>query len=196
MARPRKIAHDEALSALQTLFWRDGYSGVSTRKIEDQTGLTKFTLQTSYGGKKALFLETLDRYLIQSVAEFLPLPEQNVLEGLATWFEDQCEPRNLPTTQAHGCLLLNTITEFERGDKDADQRIAQYFSMLRHRFGEALEKGIKLGEVDPKLDVASRTELLVGAVLGLNMIIRSRSDTDAPIGYGASIGTIIREWHT
>jgi TetR/AcrR family transcriptional repressor of nem operon len=194
MGRERKIAHQAALDAAQGLFWQDGYSGVSTRQIEEKTGLTRFTLQTSYGGKKAFFLDTLDNYLANSFAGFLPHPKSDVLAALADWFESFTGPEHLPATTDQGCLLLNTITEFERGDPDTDQRIESYFAALRSCFGDALSKGIELGEVDPELDVAEKTELLVATVLGLNMMIRAGSEPTASRTMSASIAEMIREW--
>jgi TetR/AcrR family transcriptional repressor of nem operon len=196
MGRERKIAHQAALDAAQGLFWQDGYSGVSTRQIEEQTGLTRFTIQTSYGGKKELFLETLDNYLENSFADFLPRPTSDVLTVLAVWFESFTGPDHLPAVTDQGCLLLNTITEFERGDLEPDQRIEDYFAALRTCFGDALKKGIELGEVDPELDVVEKTELLVATVLGLNMMIRAGTEPTAGRAMSSSIADMIREWHT
>jgi TetR/AcrR family transcriptional repressor of nem operon len=196
MGRERKIAHQAALDAAQSLFWQEGYSGVSTRQIEEQTGLTRFTIQTSYGGKKELFLKTLDNYLDNTFARFLPRPTSDVLTALAVWFESFTGPDHLPAVTDQGCLLVNTITEFERGDLKPDQRIEDYFVALRSCFGDALKKGIELGEVDPKLDVAEKTELLVATVLGLNMMIRAGTEATAGRAMSTSIADMIREWHT
>lgn len=195
MARPRKIGHDDAIAASIKLFWEGGYSGVSTRQIEDQTGLTKFTLQTTYGGKKALFLEALDHYIHNAETNFLPRPKSDVLEALATWVENQCKPENMPEVGAQGCLLLNTVTEFERGDAEIDQRIEYYFAALRESFSTALATGKTLGEVDPNLDIAEKTELLVAAVFGMNTIIRAGIHKGAGHAVGVSIASMIREWH-
>jgi TetR/AcrR family transcriptional repressor of nem operon len=196
MGRERKIAHQAALDAAQSLFWQEGYSGASTRQIEEQTGLTRFTIQTSYGGKKELFLTTLDNYLDNTFARFLPRPTSDVLNALADWFESFNGPDHLPALTDRGCLLLNTVTEFERGDLGPDQRIGDYFAALRSCFGDALKKGIEHGEVDPELDVVEKTELLVATVLGLNMMIRAGTDATAGRAMGASIAGMIREWNT
>jgi TetR/AcrR family transcriptional repressor of nem operon len=194
MARPRKVGHDEAIKASQKLFWENGYTGVSTRQIEEQTGLTKFTLQTTYGGKKALFLETLDRYLERAITEFLPRPDRDVLNALAVWVENQCDCENMPAVNDQGCLLLNTVTEFERGDAETDQRIEYYLSALRDCFSTALETGKSLGEVDLKLKVSEKSELLVSAVFGMNTIIRARTRDVEGQRAAASIAAMIREW--
>jgi hypothetical protein len=58
--RPRKADHAAAIEVAQRAFWRNDCAGTSTRQIEERTGVTLHTLQTSYGGKQAFFLETLD----------------------------------------------------------------------------------------------------------------------------------------
>ena len=196
MGRDRKIAHQAALDAAQSLFWQEGDSGASTRQIEEQTSLTRFTIQTSYGGKKELFLKTLDNYLDNTFARFLPRPTSNILTALAVWFESFTGPDHMPAVTDQGCLLLNTITEFERGDLEPDRRIEDYFAALRSCFGDALKKGIELGEVDPGLDVVEKTELLVATVLGLNMMIRAGTEATAGRAMSTSIAGMIREWHT
>jgi TetR/AcrR family transcriptional repressor of nem operon len=196
MARARKATHEAVLEAAGTLFFQDGYTGVSTREIEEKTGLTRFTLQTSYGGKKALFLNTLDCYLEHLVHGFLPSADSDVLEGLAAWFEEWTTLENSPGPNDQGCLIINTMTEFERGDAATDARIEKYFTELRNCLGGILTKGIALGEVDPKLDVAAKTELLVATILGMNMMVRANSHPSAARATGISIGAMIREWHS
>jgi hypothetical protein len=58
--RPRKADHAAAIEVAQRAFWRNDCAGTSTRQIEECAGVTLPTLQTSYGGRRAFFLETLD----------------------------------------------------------------------------------------------------------------------------------------
>ncbi|MBV1933634.1 MAG: TetR/AcrR family transcriptional regulator [Parvibaculaceae bacterium] len=61
MSRSRKVAPEEAVQAAMEAFWKHGYHELGTRQLEEETGITRFTLQTTYGGKKKLFLNALDR---------------------------------------------------------------------------------------------------------------------------------------
>lgn len=196
MARPRKVEHAAAVEATQKLFWENGYTGVSTRQIEEQTGLTKFTLQTTYGGKKALFLEALDRYIDLAITEVLPRPDRDVLNALAAWVQSRCDCENMPAVNDQGCLLMNTVTEFERGDAETDQRIEYYLAAMRGCFSAALETGKSLGEVDPNLDVAEKVDLIVASVFGLTMIMRAGTSQAAGQTTAASIAKMILEWKT
>lgn len=196
MARNRNVTHDEALAAAQELFWRDGYAGVSTREIERKTGLTRFTLQRAYGGKKALFLETLDKYLETKITEFLPYPTHDVLSGLANWFENITAMKHMGEGSDQGCLLRTSVTEFKRGDADVDKRIEYYFSAMRGCFSDALVRGQTQGEVRADLDVEAKADILVAAALGASMMKQAGLDDVATRVMLKSIPKMIGEWAT
>ena len=106
----------------------------------------------------------------------------------------QTTPDNRPEPTDQSCLIINTMSEFERGDTDADARIEKFLTELRTCFSDTLKRGIALGEVDPNLDVETKTELLVATVLGMNMMIRAGSQTSAGRAMSISIAGMIREW--
>ena len=81
MARKRNTDHDSAVTAALDLFWCQGY-GASTREIESKTGLTRFTLQTAYGGKEGFYLSTVKRkYNLGKNAEERPLMSRTSLHA-------------------------------------------------------------------------------------------------------------------
>ena len=99
MARSRKVEPEAALQAAMTAFWQHGYCDLGTRQIEEETGITRFTLQTAYGGKMPLFLKTLDTYL-DLFENFTKLDSAHGnLEVLATWFEARVDPAIHARTQ-------------------------------------------------------------------------------------------------
>jgi len=146
MPRSRKVDHSTVIDAAQAVFWDHGYQGASTRQIEERTGLTRFTLQTVYGGKEAFFLETLDAYMDRAEVEYLPDPNSTSIEGLAQWFERRADPQVMPLIGAQGCLLLNAVTEFDRDGGEIDDRIAHYFEVLHNRFAQILAKAVDIDE--------------------------------------------------
>ena len=83
MARTRNIEEEPALAAAVAAFWQHGYGVLGTRQLEAETGITRFTLQKSYGGKMALFGKALDAYLDQMESDLMPLMADGTLEGLA-----------------------------------------------------------------------------------------------------------------
>ncbi len=61
---------EEVLDRAMNLFWKKGYNGTSIRDLEKATGLGKSSLYNTFGGKEALFLVTLKRYLSKQRSAF------------------------------------------------------------------------------------------------------------------------------
>ncbi len=194
LPRARKIEPEEAVQAAQSLFWKHGYGGLGTRQIEEETGLTRFTLQTCYGGKKSLFLQTLDTYLDHFDAEFLPGIVSGDLEGLAAWFEARANPEIMSESGCYGCMILNVAVEFQGQDAEVSQRTERYFSSLRRCFSEVLQNAQKKGLLHQKFDVEAKTEILLAIAVGLNVIIRASADNAAGKQLATSTASMIRSW--
>jgi len=194
MSRSRKTDHDTAIKAARDVFWRYGYAGTSTRQLEETTGLTRFTLQTAYGGKEAFFLETLDAYLDHAETQHFPNPENTDLEVLAVWFEHLGEVEMMPRIGDNGCLLFNTITEFDRSDPKINARIERYYTCLQGRFVQILRNAVENGEADPELDPEEKARVLVCLLLGLSATVKARTNDGFPQSYAGAIAATVREW--
>jgi TetR/AcrR family transcriptional repressor of nem operon len=194
MARSRKVEPEAALQAAMTTFWQHGYCSLGTRQIEQETGITRFTLQTAYGGKMSLFLKTLDTYL-DLFEDFTKLgPVQGNLEVLATWFEARVDPTIMPEPSCYGCLMLNTIIEFSAQNDEINQRVERYFAMLRNGFRAVLQAAKDNGTLSVDFDVSGKVEVLIGIALSLNIVIRAANDNLAGQHMAMSTARMIREW--
>ncbi|GAA2478701.1 TetR/AcrR family transcriptional regulator [Winogradskya humida] len=63
MAGRKQFDVDTALEAAMIQFWRAGYADTSVDDLSRVTGLNRSSLYSSFGGKDALFLRCLDRYV-------------------------------------------------------------------------------------------------------------------------------------
>ncbi len=194
MPRGRKNDHDSVVGAAQVQFWQNGYVGTSTRMIEESTGLTRFTLQTAYGGKEAFFLETLDAYLDRAENQYFPNPATARLEDLAIWFENFSDELAMPRIGDQGCLLLNAINDFDRGNGQVDARIARYFDCLQERFTQIIANAIDRGDAIPDLEPRQNALLLISLLLGLSTIIKARTDNSMVKSHTAAAAEMIRSW--
>jgi TetR/AcrR family transcriptional regulator, transcriptional repressor for nem operon len=191
MARSRKVDADAAMEAATAMFWKHGYCSLGTRQLEEETGITRFTLQTTYGGKMALFLGTLDAYLDQFEASPLITGAAQDLEGVASLFETRVDPDFMPGQSCYGCLVLNSAIEFGSSNDDVNQRIARYLTILRNSFAAGLTH--TLG-TSPTQNIDQKVEVLVGAALGLNVIVRAATDNRAGHDMATSIAQMVRSW--
>jgi TetR/AcrR family transcriptional repressor of nem operon len=194
MARSRKVEDADAIEAAMYLFWDRGYDATGTREIEEKTGLTRFSLQTRFGGKKALFLSALDLYLERtSKAEI-----EGDLEGIAQWFEARTASDFPWKTGIYGCLMQNTLTEFgdgDDGDHDLAQRSPAYYASISDMFRPALARAQAKGQLGKGEDIPAKAQTLSMALLGLNVVIRGARSNTAGASIAAAIARTVRDWN-
>lgn len=194
MSRSRKVEPEVAVTAAMALFWTHGFASLGTRRIEEETGITRFTLQTTYGGKMKLFLTALDAYLDMLENSDLMNTTNGDLESIAAFFEMRGNSNAMPDIACQGCFMLNSMIEFSANNPDINKRADRYFRMLRQGFGSALEQAKENGELNVNLQIHAMTEVLLGVTLGLNAIIRANGNHDDGEKMATSIASMVREW--
>jgi TetR/AcrR family transcriptional repressor of nem operon len=194
MPRSRKVEPEEAVNAAMALFWTHGYCSLGTRQIEEETGITRFTLQTTYGGKMKLFLKALDAYLDTFERSALMTSLDGDAEKVAAFFETRGDPKAMPDIACQGCLMLNSMIEFSSGNAEINQRTDRYCAMLRNGFRSALELSKTRGDLPQEFNALAMAEVLLSAALGLNAVIRSSADPRVGETMAASIAVMVRGW--
>ncbi|UAB88208.1 TetR/AcrR family transcriptional regulator [Ruegeria sp. SCSIO 43209] len=194
MARKRKTDHDSAVAGALDLFWRCGYHGASTRELEQETGLTRFTLQTTYGGKEKFFLKTLDTYLDNAEARHFPDPDTYSLNDLSDWFQGIASAERMPKIEDAGCLAFNSISSFDRTDPEVNARIERYLTALEGRFAAILSRAKLEGAARIDVDPDEAAKLLIGLLLGLHTIMKARTSDQFPRSYADAAVGLINGW--
>lgn len=194
MSRSRKVEPKAAIGAAMKAFWKHGFSELGTRQLEEETGITRFTLQTTYGGKMKLFLVALDAYLETFENSAMMSQTEGGLESIASFFETRVDPASMTPESCYGCFMLNSMVEFASGNKDIDKRAQQYFTMLKNRFRLSLTDAQQSGCLGPNFNIEQKIEVLVSAALGLNVAIRAAGSNDAGKHMATSIACMVREW--
>ena len=95
---------------------------------------------------------------------------------------------------AKGCLLLNSITEFDGDGGESDDRIARYFDVLQGRLEQILCNAITRGEMNRDLDPRGRTKLLISLLMGLAMTIKAHPNDEFAKPYTEAAATMVRHW--
>ncbi len=194
MARKRKTDHDSAVAGALGLFWRRGYDGASTRELEQETGLTRFTLQTTYGGKEKFFLEILDTYIDNAEVQHFPNPETYSLDDLGDWFESLASVERMPKIDDTGCLAFNSISSFDRSDIEVNTRIERYLSTLEGRFAAIISREKADGSIRADVDPDEAAKLLISLLLGLHTIMKARTSDQFPQSYAKAAVGLIKGW--
>ena len=165
--RPKSFDTDEVLDKSINIFWRDGLTGTTTRTLEQELGLSQSSIYNTFGSKDQLFEKVVERYqnnLDDAVLVELTGPGAdknsiiNFLDALTTWIQHKEHP---------GCLVLNLALE---ADGDNGLRVKAYRTRLRRLLKPALRTF-----TTTTTEIEARTELLITAILGLNISARSNA---------------------
>lgn len=192
MARSRKLDSEAALHAAGLAFMECGYAGMSTRDLEDRSGITRFTLQTTYGGKKALFLMALDHYLDDLLPWISSSMEGGGIAGIAEFFRMRADDKQMPAQGRFGCLMVNALTEFGATDPEIAVRSKRYFETLRSAFENAFLEARSDGTLLETVDIATEAEGLLASILGLNVFIRTSGSNSAGAEMAAGIAASVQ----
>jgi AcrR family transcriptional regulator len=173
--RPRAYDAEAALAQAMSAFWRFGYSATSLEQLSDATDMNRPSLYAAFGDKRALYLQTLDRYTERSkegIAKALD-PQLSLAEGLQRFY-DSALAAYLPSGDpARGCYLIGTAVTEALGDEDVRTRLAsalrEFERMLEARIRKAREDGEIEATADPQV-----LAMIASAVL-YTLAIRSRA---------------------
>ena len=155
------------------LFWERGYEQTSLQDLEARTGLSRSSLYNTFNSKHALFTLALDRYREQLHDRVLADLEAGTA-GLGDLhrFVDAVGAGLADPEVAWGCLMINSLAEFGGRDADVVRYGQAYMEQFRSAIAGGLDRAANLGEIDPAT-VDGRTLLLLGLVLGVNVVGRS-----------------------
>lgn len=194
MARKRKAEPDIAIIDAMTLFWKIGYQNLSTRQIDSEANISRFTLQTSYGGKMPLFLQVLDCYLEMSKEFFAGLGSCTSLEDLAEWFLQRATPFSINDKTCHGCLMMNTIVEFGNNNNQINERAEAYLMLMKNGIVSSLTKIKGTGQIHDSFDIEVYSEVLVNCLIGINIRQRANNQMIAIESTTLACAALIRSW--
>jgi len=186
---PRTKAFEPAqvLDRAMDLFWRHGYAATGLDQLVRRTGASRYGLYTTFGGKRDLFLASVERYS-QAVMD----PMIGALEQASAslteirGFFDRVLNVMRRAGDHRGCLICNTAVERGGGDPAAAQRVRRHFSRVRRLLARALANARRDGSVSRDLPLRAQADHLLGAAAGAFLLDRS----------GMGIGFIRRFLHT
>ena len=185
------VAPDETDVALKELFWRQGYEHASIEDVVKATGLNRYALYSSYGGKRELFLAALDAYYRERKIVFLRNlndPETAPLDAVRRVFEfaiaEMAERRA-------GCLLCNVATEHAAADDIIAERITAYLEEIQMAYAEALSRAAARGELKTGLDPQDGARLLIAVKLGIGVRAKAGASGEEMVGIFNSTMSIL-----
>lgn len=178
MARPREFEDEHVLEQAMQCFWERGYRATSIDDLVRATGVKPGSLYNAFpGGKRALFLGSLDRYsklVVPQKLRELDHPGASLAEARA--YFDGLVADLLSAEGRQGCLLVNTAIEKAAEDDEVAAVVRGHLARLERCFTRALGNAHERGEIAPSTDVAGAAGLLVATSQGLMVVGKANPD--------------------
>ena len=175
MARTKEFDRDATLKQAIAAFSQRGYEGTSTQALLEAMGISRQSLYDTYGDKRQLYLESLQRYVADSIGGHL-LALESADDGLAAISAflaravDQASAAAAPA-----CLGVAAICEFGRDDADV--------AALTERSGRLLLDALKRRLRDASAsasdaDIAESADFLMATLTGIKVAARAGMSRD------------------
>jgi TetR/AcrR family transcriptional regulator, transcriptional repressor for nem operon len=173
VARPKEFDKDEVLRKAIQVFASHGYEGASTEALLGAMGVSRQSMYDTFGDKRQLYLEALQRYTSESTAEIIGamFAESSAFQGLENaLMAFAARPAARPQD---GCLGISATTEFGRSDRAVAAITDASASTLATAFERIIRKGQAAGEVASDLDPRAAALFLSSTLAGLKVSARA-----------------------
>jgi TetR/AcrR family transcriptional repressor of nem operon len=159
-------------------FWERGYRATSVDDLVRATGVKPGSLYGAFpGGKRALFLGSLDRYsklIVPQKLRDLDRPGASVAEVRA--YFDGLVADLLSPEGRRGCLLVNTAIEDAAEDDVIATVVRGHLARLERCFTRALRNARRRGEIPASTNITGMARLLVATSQGLMVVGKANPD--------------------
>src|SRR5882672_7550257 len=171
MARPREFDPDAVLERAMQVFWARGYEATSLNDLCDATSLNRSSLYSTFGDKRALFLETIDRYGDRAVARVSGALSRapSIRDGMASFLAEMID-QIVAGPGRSGCFIGNCAAEVARHDRTAAAKVRRNLKRIEAAFRDGLARAKTRGEISAGADIDSLARFFVASTQGLRLI--------------------------
>ena len=180
MVRTRTFDPSAALATATELFASKGYSDTSMDDIVKATGVSRYGLYGTFGNKRELFEQALDRYADgMGKQSFLRLLEPDAsLDHIRRIFDERIADMCC-ADQNKGCLFIHTAMQLAPENEELKGVLQKFMTRMSKLFAIGLESAKAKGEVREDLDTAAAGDLLTSTMFGLAVLGRTGFGRDA-----------------
>ena len=171
MSRPRAFAPEVAIDKAMELFGERGYQDTPVQAIADRLGVSRSSIYNTFGGKKELLVEGLQRYGAVRGAGLNELRSPGASRAALVQVFELASVDGDGAEQGSGCLLIDTAGGM-LDDPEIAQVIADQFGDLERCFRDAIEQGQGAAEIAAHADPVHTARVLLSQYLGLRILVR------------------------
>lgn len=175
MARPVKFDRQEALEKAMMLFWSQGYAATSVQQLLDGMNISRSSMYATFGTKRDLFLEVLDRFneIAQELVKVLSESQDPVI-GVSTFFEVGFF-RNPAKLTSLGCLLVNTVLEMDDVDNELCAVAACHMDNIENAFVDFFLRCKADGTLPEGHDAVTLAGFMMTLMKGMRVVVRQKT---------------------
>jgi TetR/AcrR family transcriptional repressor of nem operon len=169
--RPRGFDTEAAVERAMGVFWSRGYHATALPDLLRATKLSRGSLYAAFGGKHALFLRALDRYVADALARIdVELgPRHAPVDSLRIFLAGYVN-RTSGASGRRGCLLVATAMELAGHDSEVGRRVGSFFKVMEAKVADALSRAKVAGKLADGVEPSSAARILVCFVEGLRVV--------------------------
>jgi TetR/AcrR family transcriptional repressor of nem operon len=171
--RPKEFDRDEVIARAVDVFWRSGYEATSLEDLTGAMGIGRGSLYNEFGDKHSLFVESLDRYRRERLADLerAIASTPSARAGIEAVLRRHVEAL-WSDPGRRGCLLVNSTAELASSDPEIAARGLQGFERFADAFRSALERGQREGEIGEGIDVPATARYLASTLVALRVLAK------------------------
>jgi len=179
MARPKEFDREKALRKAIRLFAQKGFAATSTDELMRVMDVGRQSMYDTFGDKRALFLEALEMYVMESVNSINAELEKpgSALSAIRNALVTFAERKDLSSEE--GCMGLNSICEFGQRDADVMRITSNAGRMLRKTLMRMLTRARKQREIRSDADLDSMADFFESTLAGIRMVAKARQSRQA-----------------
>ena len=179
MPRKKEFDEDLVLEKAMHTFWECGYENTTVRRLEKDMGINQFSIYSTFGSKRELFLQVLKKY-----KEYV---QNNMLKDLSEKGGSLNDIREFLLAYGHsirsgknpnGCLMVNAGLESGTKDYDLGDCMRTYFDFIKLTFCSVLKNAKNNGELAENFDVEKNSSFLLVSTQGLSVYAKLYSEKE------------------
>jgi TetR/AcrR family transcriptional repressor of nem operon len=179
MARPRGFDEAAALDAAIQCFWSRGYEATSVRDLADAMGIAGPSLYNAFGDKRTLYRRALEHYVERGFCERIRRFESRLEPRAAIGaFFDEIIELSLADEQRKGCMIVNSALELAPHDPEFQAALTDVLRDMEAFFHRCVKAAQDTGAIDAALPADDLARMLLGLLMGLRVLARSRPEPE------------------
>ncbi|ETA71108.1 TetR/AcrR family transcriptional regulator [Actinospica robiniae] len=182
--RPRGFDREAALEAALAEFWRHGYEATSVAALTKAMGINPPSLYASFGDKRRLFTEAVERYAETHGDYGARALAQPTARGTVETMLRLAAERYADAGHPPGCLVIDGATNTTEASHEVKEQLRGYRERTKHAIAEKIEVDVRAGILPSGTDAAALAMFYAAVLQGMSTQARdgaSRSDLERTV---------------